>query len=93
MCVTHVLRYCESTIYGQVAKSSGGGSLDFDVGAVEEEEDGLEGGAVYGSDVYRVWLVEAQHAVSCIAYLSRLSRQMSDWRFVAGRCSGCRRGC
>lgn len=34
------------TIYGQVAESCGGCSLDFDIRAIQEEEDGFESSTV-----------------------------------------------
>ena len=38
--------WCHHTVDSQIAKGSTGSSLDFDIGTLEEEEDGFEGIAV-----------------------------------------------
>lgn len=53
----------ERTIYRKVSECGGGGALDFDIRAFEEEEDGLESGTVDGAHIWERLVVRQRACI------------------------------
>ena len=72
------------TVYGQISQCSTGGSLHFDIGTLQEEEDRFEGVSVHFPDICDHFSLLFSSPEHCAQYLAPLSLQKSNWRCVVG---------